>query len=59
MLMDFLYGRRTSTTNEPIFAALHSFLLSYSTIKDKLDRLHLLENDFTYSEKASRMQLLL
>lgn len=58
-LKDFDCGRRTGTSNEPIFAVLHSFLLNYSTIKDKLDRLHLLVNDFTYSEKASKMQFLL
>lgn len=56
---DFDHGRRTDTSNEPIFAALHSFLLSYSTIKDKLDRLHRLANDFTHSEEVSKMQFLL
>jgi len=57
--MDVFCGRLGDTLNEPILASLHTVLLNYSNIKDRLDQLHLLINDLVHSEKASKMQFLL
>jgi hypothetical protein len=53
------YGRRTVTAIEPILSTLHVLLLNYSNIRGRLEKLHLLVNDFAYSERASGMQFLL
>ena len=52
-------GRRTVTAIEPILSTLHVLLLNYSNIRGRLEKLHLLVNDFAYSERASGMQFLL
>jgi hypothetical protein len=54
-----LNGRRAESLNEPILQTLHSLLLGFSGIKDRLERLHMSLDDIAYSEKASKMQFLL
>ena len=53
------HGRRTESLNEPILHSLHALLLGYSSIRDRLEKLHVLADDFAYSDKASKMQFLL
>ena len=54
-----LFGRRADPSNEPILQTLHSLLLNFSSIKNRLEQLHLSIGDITYSERASKMQFLL
>ena len=52
-------GRRTNPLNEPIFQSLHSLLLNFGSIKERLEQLHLLISDGGFSERAAKMQFLL
>ena len=58
-LAEISTGRRTVTANEPILTTLHSLLLNYTNMRDRLDKLNQLINNFAFSERASGMQFLL
>jgi hypothetical protein len=53
------HGRRTDPLNEPVLQTLHSLLLNFGGIKERLEQLHLLVSEGGFSERAAKMQFLL